>query len=161
MTEHQKELNKIRQAKYRKTEKRRLCLARYRKTEKGKATQKRHDIKQRSNPKRKEYLRMHEQLPKTKARRRLYKEKPENKEKVYLNSLMRFYKMTPDEFQSLKDKQNGQCAICGISPKDRLVVDHCHKTGRVRGLLCRKCNLGIGYLKDSIEFLSKAIEYLK
>lgn len=51
------------------------------------------------------------------------------------------------------------CAICGS--KVRLVVDHCHKTGRIRGVLCAKCNSAIGLLGDDTERLASAIEYLK
>lgn len=161
MTLRQIELNSIRQAKYRLTDKCKAAVKRYRATEKGKATDRRHDLKQRNTPERKAYLKVYEQLPKTKARRKKYEEKPENKELKYINSLMRFYKMTPEEYKELKEKQGDMCAICITKPKDKLVVDHCHKTGRVRGLLCRKCNLGIGYLKDSVEFMSQAIKYLQ
>jgi hypothetical protein len=61
--------------------------------------------------------------------------------------------------------QNGRCAICPreISPEiaRSLHVDHCHKTGRVRGLLCRKCNLGLGNYDDTPEHLEKAAAYLR
>jgi len=161
MTDKQKELNNARQARYRLTDKCKATKARYRSTEKGKASDKKHDLKQRNTTKRKEYLKMHEQLPKTKARRKAYKEKPENKDKKYIKSLMRFYKMTPEQYKELFERQEGKCAICKIKPERKLVVDHCHSTGKVRGLLCGKCNLGIGYLKDSIDFLSNAIKYLQ
>ena len=61
-------------------------------------------------------------------------------------------------------KQEGKCAICSTHQKDlksNLGVDHNHKTNKVRGLLCFNCNMGIGYLKDNIKTLSKAISYLK
>ena len=51
------------------------------------------------------------------------------------------------------------CAICGNL--DRLHIDHCHKTGNVRGLLCSNCNIGIGNMQDNIDILKVAIEYLK
>jgi len=61
--------------------------------------------------------------------------------------------------------QKGSCAICGSkfnnSRSSKLSVDHCHKTGKVRGLLCSNCNTAIGLMKDSIIRLEKAIEYLK
>jgi hypothetical protein len=56
--------------------------------------------------------------------------------------------------------QGGRCAICGETP-ERLVVDHCHASGMVRGLLCQSCNFGIGHLRDSVERLQSAIQYLK
>lgn len=60
--------------------------------------------------------------------------------------------------------QNNKCAICSKTPQElgrRLVVDHCHTTGKIRGLLCRVCNTSIGALGDNIEGLQKAINYLK
>ena len=51
------------------------------------------------------------------------------------------------------------CLLCGIKT-EKLVIDHCHKTKRVRGLLCHQCNSGLGHFKDNTEFLLKAVEYL-
>jgi hypothetical protein len=60
--------------------------------------------------------------------------------------------------------QKGCCAICGIDkPTGKwkiFAVDHNHKTGQVRELLCNECNRGIGYLKDSAELLQKAVDYI-
>ena len=56
------------------------------------------------------------------------------------------------------------CAICSISKKDNgkdLAVDHCHSTGKIRGLLCNKCNPAIGFLQDSPEIAKNALEYIK
>ena len=60
-------------------------------------------------------------------------------------------------------KQNNKCAICGIefSDNNKAFVDHCHKTNRVRGLLCTRCNTLLGMAKDNIEILQKAITYLQ
>lgn len=78
--------------------------------------------------------------------------------------------ITALEYEMMHKKQNGKCAICGKpeSANDKhktelrqLAVDHCHKKGKVRGLLCTNCNLGIGQFKDSISILKKAIKYLK
>jgi len=52
-----------------------------------------------------------------------------------------------------------ECVICGSTEK--LVVDHCHITNKVRGMLCNHCNRGLGHFKDNIESLEKAIKYLK
>lgn len=56
--------------------------------------------------------------------------------------------------------QNGCCLLCNIKPK-KIVVDHCHKTGKVRGLLCNECNRAIGLLKENILTLKNAINYLE
>ena len=66
--------------------------------------------------------------------------------------------------ENLFKKQKGQCAICGIhqdSLNKRLCIDHCHKTNRIRGLLCTSCNAGIGNLRESIELLKNSIDYLR
>jgi Recombination endonuclease VII len=58
-------------------------------------------------------------------------------------------------------KQNGLCAICKRKPAKKLCVDHCHATGIVRGLLCRKCNTGLGCYEDNPTFLRSATAYLE
>ena len=68
------------------------------------------------------------------------------------------------ERKELLEIQNNACAICGINADDLiqgLCVDHNHETNQVRGLLCNACNLGLGQFKDSVVFLSYAIEYLE
>lgn len=66
------------------------------------------------------------------------------------------------DYLQLVKKQNGLCAICGNMPTGRfpLVVDHDHRTGKVRKLLCTDCNLALGRFQDSVEVLGKAIDYL-
>ena len=61
------------------------------------------------------------------------------------------------------DQQGGVCKTCGNASDDgrRLAVDHDHKTGKVRGLLCRTCNLAVGFLKDDIDLVAKVLSYLK
>lgn len=56
--------------------------------------------------------------------------------------------------------QHGRCAICRKSSKRRLHMDHDHKTKLVRGLLCGKCNKGLGLFNDTIDLLNRAIQYL-
>jgi len=80
---------------------------------------------------------------------------------------LRQYGLTPDCFNSMWLEQDGKCAICqcAMAPrgrrKDAAAVDHNHATGKVRGLLCRGCNHGIGNLKDDPEVLKRAIQYLE
>jgi len=79
--------------------------------------------------------------------------------------LIKGFNLTEEDYQNLLDKQKGSCAICGsedfkLSHKGRPHVDHCHNTGKVRGLLCGSCNVGLGHFKDSPDILAKAIEYL-
>jgi hypothetical protein len=75
------------------------------------------------------------------------------------------YGLTRDQYDSLLHMQGNSCAICGGPPGithglSMPLVDHCHKTGHVRGLLCQQCNSGIGLLKESRQAMEKAIEYL-
>ena len=71
--------------------------------------------------------------------------------------------ITVEDYDKLLKDQNDCCAICNKHKsqlKRVLFVDHCHKTSRVRGLLCQKCNSVLGLVNDSIEILDKAKEYL-
>ena len=70
------------------------------------------------------------------------------------------YCMTEAEYDVLFYRQNGKCAICKKGHHKKLYVDHCHKTKIVRGLLCPRCNSGLGLLGDSAELLSVALEYI-
>jgi hypothetical protein len=74
------------------------------------------------------------------------------------------YKLTRGEWKALFDKQQSCCAICGAPQAELnhpLEIDQDHATGKIRGLLCRKCNSGIALLGDDIERLRRAIEYLE
>ncbi len=74
------------------------------------------------------------------------------------------YGITIGQYETMLNSQEGKCLIC--SSKDsrgpgNLVVDHNHKTGKIRGLLCVPCNLMLGYAKDSYDILSSALSYVK
>lgn len=79
------------------------------------------------------------------------------------------YNITLEEYETLRVSQGCVCAICGSSKNNvtgkrrdwNWSVDHCHETGRVRGLLCNSCNRGLGMLGDTVERLEKALLYLK
>lgn len=70
------------------------------------------------------------------------------------------YGITYDQYLSMAVEQGGVCAICRRRTKYALAVDHDHQTGRVRGLLCHGCNIGIGNLKESTEVIDRARAYL-
>lgn len=69
------------------------------------------------------------------------------------------YGIGPEERNAIEVSQNGLCAICRT--KRELVVDHDHLTGKVRGLLCKKCNWMIGFAEDSTTTLERGMAYLK
>lgn len=77
-------------------------------------------------------------------------------------TLRRNYGITLEDFDKLFLKQNNGCAICGKLNKNgfRLAVDHNHKTGKIRGLLCSRCNSVLGNIEDN-KFLIKALSYLR
>ncbi len=94
--------------------------------------------------------------------KRYQREHPE----MLLKWKLKKYNMTVNEYNSLKQKQHGMCAICGSSSSKknfyhRLHVDHDHKTGKIRGLLCGNCNTALGKFQDNSKLLTKAIEYIR
>lgn len=77
--------------------------------------------------------------------------------------------MTKDEYLRMVEEHNNLCAICGRPETERssphtdemdLSVDHCHETGKVRGLLCRQCNIALGRFREDVDILQSAIAYL-
>lgn len=76
--------------------------------------------------------------------------------------MLKKYGLTEADYERMFKAQQGKCAICGTSEgaKARLCVDHCHGTKKVRGLLCRLCNLGIGNLQDDPSLVNRAGTYL-
>lgn len=75
------------------------------------------------------------------------------------------YGISMEDYDNMLKEQGGSCAICGStvsynSRRNKFDIDHCHKTGKVRGLLCNKCNKGIGYFNDDVSLLTRALEYL-
>lgn len=91
------------------------------------------------------------------------------------------YRLRPEQYDAMRERQGYRCAVCGTHEDDlqplrtgrprvngeppaesfRLVVDHCHATNRVRGLLCTGCNTAIGHAKDSAKTLRAAADYLE
>lgn len=96
--------------------------------------------------------RYHEQNGKEKQKKRSFK------------NLMKQYGISVEYYEQERESQQFRCKIClaheNTQPHKRLYVDHCHTTGKYRGLLCQKCNTGLGMFQDSVESLNKAIEYI-
>lgn len=93
--------------------------------------------------------------------RKRYADNPEKHKDIRLKSI---YGISLKEYKAMYDSQNGECAICGTYKlsygKGGLSVDHCHKTGKVRKLLCTPCNAALGKFKDNVQNMEKAIKYL-
>ena len=77
----------------------------------------------------------------------------------------RYYNITLQDVLDMKESQGHTCKICGKPEGEtaltKFIVDHCHDTNRVRGILCGKCNTALGHLEDDIDRLKKAIAYLE
>lgn len=86
-----------------------------------------------------------------------------SKEYIKNNTLKKKYNITLDIYNQMLIDQNNTCAICSRHANElpkSLDVDHCHNTGKVRGLLCGKCNMGIGYFQDNVDIINKALVYI-
>jgi hypothetical protein len=107
-----------------------------------------------------------DRLAKLREWQKRYREK--NRRALSDGERKRRFGITPQEYEKRFNSQNGVCAIC-FNPETAtrlgkikaLSVDHCHKTGAIRGLLCSDCNTGIGKLKDDPKVLQSAIRYLE
>lgn len=90
------------------------------------------------------------------------KNNKESRKSILLKSL---YGISLKEYYNLLKNQNNKCAICLTAENNKTKkyfdVDHCHKTGKVRGLLCQSCNSALGKFKDNVKILKKAITYLE
>lgn len=85
-----------------------------------------------------------------------------SKHKQHFANIKKKFGVTKGQYETMLLAQNGLCAICGIKPNHKkLSVDHDHVTGRIRGLLCSPCNLGLGSFRDNIESLARAQIYLR
>jgi hypothetical protein len=87
-----------------------------------------------------------------------------NPERTWEKDLKRKFGITVAQYNELLLKQGGKCAICKgdqVNGRKRLDVDHCHRTQKVRGLLCGFCNRAVGMLKDDLSLAEKLTEYLR
>lgn len=92
----------------------------------------------------------------------------ENREKIKVRRrnahLLEKFKISASDYDNMLREQGGGCAVCGSERKKNgssLQVDHSHETGAIRGILCYRCNIGLGYFKDNIILLEKAKNYLQ
>lgn len=102
---------------------------------------------------------------KNKLKRKAFYDSPEGIISSRRSHLKRTYNLTLEEFNEKLESQNNVCAICNSSnTRDKhgvMAVDHCHNTGKIRGLLCFKCNSALGNFNDDKQLLIKAIKYLE
>lgn len=94
----------------------------------------------------------------------------DNRENSRYRKVEKLYGLSKGEYKALMDERNGLCGICGqpeiqidkrTGELRRLAVDHDHKTDKVRGLLCARCNMAIGLFRDDVEVMRLAIAYLE
>lgn len=83
----------------------------------------------------------------------------ENKPKILLRNKLKKYRLTKEDYEWLLLEQNNKCAIC--LEETKLCIDHDHKTGKVRGLLCGHCNKVLGFLREDTTLLDNIKNYLK
>jgi hypothetical protein len=89
-------------------------------------------------------------------------------EKAFLSNrrtkLKQAYGISLEEYSEMLCKQEDKCAVCGKEhleePNKRLVVDHCHTSGKIRGLLCNNCNTALGLVKESVQVVEKLKDYI-
>lgn len=86
---------------------------------------------------------------------------PKYSARILAGARKRLYGLSQGDYAALIDAQDGKCAICKTPLGEKFHTDHCHISGVVRGLLCRGCNMGLGFFKDSASRLLNAIRYLK
>lgn len=113
-----------------------------------------------------EYRREKTKLWRDKNKDRVREYKIKNKMKMYFTDSKRKYGITEERFNRMLSQQKNKCCGCGMMFKfgDKNTtpnIDHCHKTGKIRGLLCRRCNSVLGYFKDNPKPLIKLARYLK
>ncbi len=86
-----------------------------------------------------------------------------NKSKVNATRIKTKYGITVEEWKVLFDKQKGCCEICGTHQSEithTLHIDHCHRTGKVRSLLCRACNHAVGNVKENRDIALRLVKYI-
>ena len=114
-----------------------------------------------------EYNRTHKKQLKATQQRRIAADPEKHRRRVRNRELRVRYGITLADYERIYKKQKGNCALCGSAmtqgrkrASDDSVVDHCHESGVVRGLLHRRCNSLLGYAREDVKILRAAIRYL-
>lgn len=121
--------------------------------------------KQQRNAKQRARYKIHREKYLEANKKSWMKRSPEERVRVKKIYHLNKYGMTLEEYEAMVTLSHGQCSICrrdmlGVGC-GKMCIDHDHKTGKVRGLLCNECNVGLGQFRDNIECLLSAIEYLR
>lgn len=93
------------------------------------------------------------------AKERILKDYYNNREEISVSRICKKYNIAEDQYNKMVQDSNNICEICLMEIK-KGCVDHCHKTGRVRGYICGNCNSAIGFLKENKEIIERAAKYL-
>jgi hypothetical protein len=157
--------------KYRQTEKGRSVIESYQKSPKFKAIMHKYNTSEVGRKKCRDYRRS--EKGKKASRDYISSEIGIIKRKAYTKSkkaidnrrksrLWGDYRITEHEYTDMLDLQNGRCCICGHTNKSgkKLFVDHDHDTGKIRGLLCARCNIALGMLRESFPYADNLCEYI-
>jgi len=121
------------------------------------------ELKEQSRINSRNRYRKNPELLKEKVREYSLKNRESIKKRTHKRYLKKIYNITPDIYNDKLVKQGGGCAICGsVLPggTGRFHIDHDHKTGNMRGLLCFMCNSGLGMFKDDLCLFDKVYHYL-
>jgi hypothetical protein len=133
----------------------------YRRAHPEKWTRTREQRDRRNAARRKRYAEDPEYRERARAHTKRWQEKNAHKRKAQRLSK---YGITLEQYEDMLSKQGHQCAICGHSDTSERntfpLVDHCHKTNEVRGILCIRCNQGLGQFRDDPTLLQRAVDYL-
>jgi ATPase subunit of ABC transporter with duplicated ATPase domains len=135
----------------------------YRKTEHGKKKKREQVSRWRKRPQGIAYMKTYLEKMKEKRANMTPEEKSALNQRGKISHLKSQYGLTLEEVGAMSDAQGGMCAVCGRRGRGKsgLHIDHDHKTDKVRGLLCLRCNLTLGLVSDSEEVLRGLISYLK
>lgn len=121
------------------------------------------EVKERAKARNAKYRKRRAEYKKTesgKAAEKRYRQSKACIERLKRNRLKTRYNLTPEDVLELLNQQANRCAICS-KQLESYHIDHCHKSNRVRGILCSSCNLGLGMFRDDVDVLKVATKYLE